>query len=163
MNKKTIFIGALLLMIVSVGCASLPERSAKKEIEKKMVRENIEKQEYTLDIINVQPLSGRNIHISQEYYLRIKSDSVYSYLPYFGRAYSVPYGGGEGLVFNAEMKNYHVDFNKKGETKITFHAATSEGTYRFQIEIFTNGNCGIFVQPNNKQGINYTGQMSLNK
>ena len=42
-------------------------------------------------------MKGGSKHLTSDYSLEIRNDSVYSYLPYFGVAYNVPYGGGKGL------------------------------------------------------------------
>ena len=64
------------------------------------------------------PIRGRNITLSTPYPLEIRNDSVFSYLPYYGRAYSVPYGGGSGLIFNAPLKEYTMDLDNKGKAVI---------------------------------------------
>ena len=46
-------------------------------------------------------MKGRSRALTSDYSIEIRNDSVFSYLPYFGVAYNVPYGGGKGLIFNA--------------------------------------------------------------
>ena len=61
------------------------------------------------------PMKGGSKHLTSDYSLEIRNDSVYSYLPYFGVAYNVPYGGGKGLNFSAPLSEYTSTYSKKRE------------------------------------------------
>ena len=98
-NKRLVL---LLLFITAslfvLNAQSKKERRAQKE---KQVKELIESGSYRIDVSTAYPQRGRTIQLSSPYSIEIRNDSVFSYLPYYGRAYSIPYGGGQGLIFNA--------------------------------------------------------------
>ena len=56
----------------------------------------------------------------------------FSQLPYFGRAYSIPYGGGQGLMFNAPIDQYTMAMGKRGAAKINFTAKKSRRSVQIQ-------------------------------
>ena len=81
------------------------------------------------------------------------------YLPYYGRAYSVPYGGGKGLHFCSTATDLHVEKVKKGYA-ISFSSKTEEDTYDFWIDISEEGFASISVTMRNRQSIRYSGEIS---
>ena len=84
-------------------------------------------------------MGGQSIQLSPYYSLKVRNDSVYSYLPYYGRAYMLPYGGGEGLNFEAKVVDYKQEMGKKGSYEITFSARTQEDYYTFHVTVYDNG------------------------
>ncbi len=72
-------------------------------------------------------MRGRSIPLTSLYSLEIRNDSVISYLPYYGRAYSIPYGGAtdfiaaiptvwdESIVLDGKMGEYIVTARRKGD------------------------------------------------
>ena len=98
-----------------------------------------------------------------DYSLEIRNDSVYSYLPYFGVAYNVPYGGGKGLNFSAPLSEYTSTYSKKGNAKITLKVRNEEDNYLYNITIYPNGSSNIQVTPTNRQSISFSGEMDLKK
>ncbi|MDL2243927.1 DUF4251 domain-containing protein [Parabacteroides sp. OttesenSCG-928-J18] len=136
-------------------------KKEKKEALAKEVKEQVESGSFTIEVDRALPMSGRAVHLTSSYSLELKDDSVRSYLPYFGRAYSVPYGGGDGLHFSAEMTEKDLKYDKKGNAEIRFQAKTSEDNYSFDVKVFTNGNASIQVRPVNRQSISFNGNLKL--
>ena len=93
--------------------------------------------------------------------LEIRNDSVISYLPYFGRAYSIPYGGGDGLDFKAPLKEYDMKMDKKGNAVIEFVARNPEDRYEFRAQVYTNGEASINVNMQNRQSISFQGELEM--
>ena len=81
-------------------------------------------------------MKGGSKHLTSDYSLEIRNDSVYSYLPYFGVAYNVPYGGGKGLNFSAPLSEYTSTYSKKGNAKITLKVRNEEDNYLYNIIIY---------------------------
>ena len=103
-TKKQIF---MLLLALLVGIPTLSAQQSKKE-KKEPVMKLIESENYKIDVNTAMPMRGRSIPLTSSYSLTIRNDSVISYLPYYGRAYSIPYGGGDGLNFKAILKEHNV-------------------------------------------------------
>lgn len=82
-----------------------------------------------------------------------------SYLPYFGRAYSVPYGGGKGLNFIGIMNYYEPRQGKKNEIIVEIGVENEEDTYVYSLSIFDNGNTDINVHSRNRELIMFSGVM----
>ncbi len=138
------------------------EKTEQKQKSKKII-DSIKNKKYEISVTSASPMSGKTIHLNYPYYLKVSNDSAYVELPYFGVAYSAPYGGGEGGVkARNKYENYKLDIDKKDKYKITFNIRGNEDFFRIFIDIWpSSGRAYIYVQSNNKQGISYNGDILL--
>lgn len=133
----------------------------KKEQKEKAVKELIDQRQFSIEVDRALPMTGRAVNLTSSYSLEVRGDSVISYLPYFGRAYNLPYGGGEGLRFEEQLTDYDLSYDKKGTAKIKFESRTKEDNFTFNVEVFPNGRSTINVTPVNRQGITFHGEISV--
>lgn len=154
-------VGIVLLLAGQSLCAQT--KKEKKEQKAKEVKELIESKRFTIDVNRAIPMGGRSLTLTSPYSLEMRGDSAISYLPYFGRAYTVPYGGGDGLRFEKSITDYLCSFNKKGTAQIQFRVKTDEDIYAFSVQIFSNGSASINVTPVNKQSITFYGELAPKK
>ena len=87
-TKKQIFM-LLLALLVGIPTLSAQSKKEKKEQKKEAVKKLIESENYKIDVNTAMPMRGRSIPLTSSYSLEIRNDSVISYLPYYGRAYSI--------------------------------------------------------------------------
>ena len=153
----------LILFIAGTGIFTLQaqNREERKELKEQTVKEKIESENYRIDINTAYPRRGRMIPLTSIYSVTIRNDSVFSQLPYFGRAYSIPYGGGQGLMFNAPIDQYTMAMGKRGASKINFTAKSPEDQFRFRITIYSNGSSSIDVDMQNRESISFSGDLIL--
>lgn len=158
--KKILSLAVMILLVGSV-CIQAQTKAERKAKEAEIVKTRLENRDYTIEILSVYPMRGRSIQVSPDFTLTVKGDSIRSALPYFGRAYTIPYGGGNGLRFEGIAKNYTQEYNKKKqETEITFSVRTNEDNFQFRLSVFNNGSTQISVQCDNREAISYNGRMS---
>ena len=158
-KKKQIF---MLLLALLVGLPlSAQSKQEKKELKKEAVKKLIASENYKIDVRTAMPMRGRSIPLTSSYSLEIRNDSVISYLPYYGRAYSIPYGGGDGLNFKAVLKEYSMKMDKKGNAVIEFIARNPEDRYEYRIKVFPNGSASIDVNMQNRQSISFQGELYI--
>lgn len=154
MKYALIMIG-LLTSVVAISS----ERQARREAEQQAVMQHIESQSYEIDVNQAQPMGWKSVNLTSSYSVRISGDSIYCHLPYYGRAYSIPYGGGEGLIFSSTMNGYSIANGKRGVRRITFDANSQDGNNKFSIEIWPTGQSSITVTPAGRQTISYSGRI----
>jgi hypothetical protein len=159
MKTNQLFLTAVVA-IVMLGLVSCSTFNAVAKNEKaQAIKTHIEERQYKIEVAQMFPMSGSSRSLTSSYSLAINGDSIQSHLPYFGKAYSVPYGGGQGLVFEAPATDYTLNFNPKGTAEINLLARSQDDTYRYHILIFEDGNASIQVTSNNRQAISYSGKM----
>ena len=159
MRKVSGLIFVMLAALFAVACARTASRHDTKAETERMVQTRLDAKDYMIDVQRAIPMTGPTMALNSHYTLRIKGDSVYSYLPYFGRAYSVPYGGGEGLIFGGVIRDYEHMAGKHGAANISFEVRTKEDLYRFTLDVYPDGSTYVTVTPNNRQGINFQGTL----
>lgn len=153
---------ALFLLSLTPFFPLTAQDKNKKEAEiTHFVEKALEEQDYTINVDFMIPQQGRSRALTSPYFIKIKNDSIISYLPYVGRAYSVPYGGGQGLNFDAPIESYSSKKGKKDKTTISIKVKNTEDNYTYTLTIYNNGSTNVYVQPNNKQSISYRGKMEL--
>ena len=161
-NIRLLFFMGIVLFL---GGQSLYSQTKKerKEQKAKEIKEMIDEQRFTIDVDRALPMGGRTVNLTTPYSFEMRGDSAISYLPYFGRAYSLPYGGGDGLRFEESITDYQSTFEKKGTARIKFVTRTKDDTFRFDVQVFSNGSAIISVTPTNRQSITYQGEVAPKK
>ena len=162
---KNIRLFFLMGIVLFLGGQSLYSQTKKerKEQKAKEIKEMIDEQRFTIDVDRALPMGGRTVNLTTPYSFEMRGDSAISYLPYFGRAYSLPYGGGDGLRFEESITDYQSTFGKKGAARIKFVTRTKDDTFRFDVQVFSNGSAIISVTPTNRQSITYQGEVAPKK
>lgn len=153
--KYTLIIIVMFTSLVAMSS----ERQARREAESVAVIQHIESKSYEIDVNQAHPVGWKSVNLTSSYSVRISGDSIYCHLPYYGRAYSIPYGGGEGLIFSSTMDEYKIREEKKGLRRITFDANSRDGNNKFGIEVWPTGQSSITVTPAGRQTISYSGNI----
>lgn len=161
MKTKNHILVLLLALLVGLPTLSAQTKKEKKEQKKEAVKKLIVSENYKIDVRTALPMRGRSIPLTSPYSLEIRNDSVISYLPYFGRAYSIPYGGGNGLNFKAPLKEYSMEMDKKGNAVIKFTARNTEDNYEYRAKVYSDGSASIDVNMTNRQSISFQGDLLL--
>ena len=109
------------------------------------------------------PMKGGSKSVSFGYTVEVRNDSLFSYLPYIGRAYQIPYGGGKGLNFSERIGSYQETQRKNGLQHIEIGVKNDEDTYLYTIEVWDNGKSQINVQARQRERISYSGDIVFDK
>ena len=132
--RLTRLVGFLGIVLFCAGQSLFAQsKQERKEQKEKVVREIVDSGRIKIDVDRAVPMAGRSVNLTSPYSLEIHGDSILSYLPYFGRAYS----------------------------EIKFRVKTKEDVYMFRVEVYPNGSVTINVTPVNKQAITFYGDVAL--
>ena len=160
-------IWAVLAICLLAGCTATqnlsPEKAKQQAQTTHRVNEGLEKRQYTIDVNHVYPQRMQAKALTYGYYIKVSGDSIYSYLPYFGRAYRVPYGGGKGLDFVEKITDYATSKGKNGRTNIDIKVDNSEDRYTYHIEVYDNGRAFLDVSSDERDRIGFAGMMNVGK
>lgn len=152
-----------MLLVVALAtleeCATAEERAARAAEQAARVKVALTEKRYKIMVERMYPMRGGSKNVSSNYSVEVRNDSLFSYLPYFGRAYQVPYGGGKGLNFTERIGSYRESQGKHGQRHIEIDVRNDEDTYLYTIDVYDNGNSDIEVQPRQRERISYSGEM----
>ena len=158
--KKFLFsLMILAVLLLMVACGTTAEKAEREAARVREVAAALADRHYQIDVNMMHPIRGRSKMLSYGYSVEVKGDTLVSYLPYFGRAYSVPYGGGKGLNFTAPILSYREGKLKKGLTRIEIVTRNDEDQYFYTLDIFENGRATVDVVARERDNIRFDGEM----
>ena len=146
-------------MILWSSCATSEEKAAQMAELSANVTNALNNRDYKIAVDRMYPMRGSSRHVSYGYSVEVRNDTLISYLPYFGRAYNVPYGGGKGLNFTAPIGSYQEFMKRNGQRHIEIGVTNDEDTYFYTIEVFDNGNSSVDVRARQRERISYSGNV----
>lgn len=98
------------------------------------------------------------------YDVRVSSDSLVVYLPYYGRSYTATLGNDEnGYKFTSTDFSYITNKRKKGGWDVTLTTKDVRDHVRMSLTISENGYATLNVSSTNKQPITYNGYVQETK
>lgn len=147
----------VFMLIAGMALPAFPQNGKEREAN---VRKALDADRYTVDINYMIPAKGPGRALTTDYSIAVRNDSLLSYLPYAGRAYNIPYGGGKALNFSAPIESYEKT-EKKGETEITIRTRNEEDSYVYRLTVYKDGNASLHVQPTQRESISFSGEMEL--
>lgn len=161
---RNIYTTTLILAVALADCTapsgeavSAEETKARKQAElAETVKTDVQSRRFSIDVRQMYPQSAPARTLSSTWTLELHGDTLVSYLPYFGRAYNLPYGGGDGLNFTAKVKTYNVK-RIKDYWRTTLSVSNEGDTYTYTIDIYDNNAATIGVQSNNREHISFSG------
>ncbi|HOO84331.1 MAG TPA: DUF4251 domain-containing protein [Prolixibacteraceae bacterium] len=159
------FLFLLISILLTLGvCAQKNERKSRRAL--KAERESIVfakidsmimAKDYNFVARSANPMQMQTVQLTSEYNLKVKSDSVFVFLPYYGRAYQADFSSTDGgIKLEGVMKAYTLD-QKKSNYEIRFEAENRRDTYRFYLTIGKGGYASLTVNSNHRQTIIFNG------
>ncbi|NDV93852.1 DUF4251 domain-containing protein [Dysgonomonas sp. 521] len=154
---RTIFALAILA-VLGFSCKS-GESLTKEETISRM-KEKIESTNYTFVPQTALPMGGKTVNLNYSYSLKVSKDTVDSYLPYFGRAYTAPMSPTDGgIKFTSKDFEYSVSEKKNGMWDVTIITKDIRTKYTLNLSIGDTGYATLTVNQNNRQPISFYGKI----
>ncbi len=154
-------IAATALLLNGCGITTMtPEQKAEEDIRiEQGVKKALDSRQYKISVDTMIPRRGTTRHFTDPYGITVDGDKFISYLPYFGVAYDVAYGGGKVLNFEAKTDEYNRYTNRKGEEVIEIVSNNGEDVLHYEITIFSNGKASIDVRAKKRESISFWGEL----
>ena len=129
--------------------------------DKSTVKTIVDSKHFIFHAQTALPSSGRTRQLTTEYDLRIFPDSLVSNLPFYGRAYSVPYGSSDGgFHFTSTKFEYAATPGKKKGWDITIKPKDVIDFREFSLSLSDDGYGTLQALSNNRQLISFTGYIT---
>ena len=121
-------------------------------------RQWVESRNFIFKAESVFPQQGRSRQLTSEYDLTISRDTISSFLPYFGRAYSAPVNPSEGgIKFTSVKFDYQPAKEKKGRWEILIKPDDAQDVRELYLTVYNNGRATLRVNSVNRQTISFNG------
>jgi hypothetical protein len=152
------FIAVVLFIFLLAGCKSGDNLSKEESIS--LMNEKVASSRYVFVPQTAIPMNGRSISLDNSYSLKVSKDTIESYLPYFGRAYTAPISSSDGgIKFISTDFNYHISDKKKGMWDVTIETKDAPLRYKLLLKIGDSGYGTLVVQETNRQSISFYGKI----
>jgi len=166
MEAKKLMMTFLLMFFLASGFA---QQSTKKVLRKK---NKIEKQHLIDSLINSRefvfvasralPQGMNSIDLTtNSNSVKFQPEKIESYLPFFGRAYSIDYGGDGGIKFEGKPEAFKVVNKKDGKGfEITVTVPVTRDNFKLSLFVSPDGSAILTVNSNQRSAISYSGNIS---
>jgi hypothetical protein len=125
------------------------------------VKEMLQSKNFVFNAQFVNPQAGSTRALTSSYDLTVRPDSLTSYLPYFGRAYSAPINPSEGgIKFTSTNFDYNAQKGKKEKWAVSIKPHDAPEVQQLILTVFDNGNATLSVTSTNRQQISYNGYVT---
>ena len=138
-------------------------RKQKKELKAQEIVQLIENRHFTFKASSLTTQSGFYKDLTGDYEMVLKSDSVSTWLPYWGRVYMGRIDDEGGIKFNESMEKFEmIDRGKKGY-QIKFTVNHDADNYHFTLHVSKSGFADLVVSATRKSMISYHGTIEPEK
>ena len=155
--NSSVLLKKLLFLIIAfvVTTAHAQDKSA-------AIKSMLDKKRFVFKAQTVLPTSMALRHLTGDNYnLSVSGDSLVSYLPYFGRAYSAPSpGANAGYNFTSKDFDYTTTTRKKGGWEVIIKPNDVKDVREFSLIVTKSGNATLRALSNNRQMISYDGYLA---
>lgn len=158
---KSVYKILSLFILVSCGLAmntaNAQNNVGEKQSKEAVIKSLIDSKNYVFRARLVQPTGGSIRYLTSEYEMSVIGDSIVTYLPYFGRAYSAPINLSQGgIQFTSTDFNYTVE-SKRKEWEIVIKPREALDVRELTLRVYKNGSASLMVTSNNRQAISFNG------
>ena len=157
-NNPLFYIFLVLISILMIKCSS--SKSATNSLEKGVIEKMVNDHSFIFVAERMDPLRGRSRILTSSYDVRVNKDSLVSYLPYFGRAYSAPIDPTNiGTQFTSTNFTYQVNAVKNNQWRISLVPKDVQSIQELIFTVFDNGTTTLNVISTSRDQISYSGYL----
>ena len=166
MNAKKILIA--FMMIVLILATGFAQESSRKEKRKsdKIERENqtkelISSKQFIFIATRAIPQNGGSVDLTtNSNFVKIHPDRIESYMPFYGRAFHLDYGGDGGIKFDSKPKEFNVMTRRGGKGyEIALSDPVSHDCFHLNFIISPDGSATLTINSNDRSTISYFGDI----
>lgn len=163
--KGTSLALAAALLFGSCGTSQgSTERKAEEAALQQQITDSMDARSFHVTFDYVEPIRMPSHYLTTAYDIRLKGDSLTSFLPYFGRAYKADYNADQSpLDFSGRVESLEIWQGKKRDYKVTMRIKNKQEYFVYNLDVFPNGHSTLQVSSSDREAISFTGDMVLNQ
>ena len=161
----------LLVLLCFINFPVLAQEKTKKELKaerelqkQKEIEALIDSKNFVFEAQKATPQTGRMLNLDYNtYFLKFNTEKTTCDLPFFGRAFNIPYGGGDGgIKFEGVPEDIKIE-KKKKSYNVKAIVKGKDDVYTLYFNIFFDGGATLSVNSNNRASISYDGEVEAPK
>lgn len=163
MRTKITQLVLMLLIITTPVMAQTSDRKARKEkkrVEKeKEIAALVESRNFVFKASRAIPTGYKSVDLTTNpNFVKFSPELIESWMPFFGRAYSVSYGGDSGLKFEGKPEIFTVE-KKRKDYMVEAKVQSNNDTYTINLSVSFEGSSSMSISSNNRASISYNGEI----
>lgn len=167
MKLRNILTGAFMLSSLLVGSLTARTQDTKKDKDAEkiaQVKNLVDSQNYVFVAQSAMPMSGRVRQLTPDFDLKVTKNSIVSYLPYFGRAYTPPIDPTKGgIQFTSKDFEYTATPKSKGGWDVLIKPKDYRDVQQMNLSISSTGYATLQVTSTSRQPISFNGYIKAPK
>lgn len=153
----------ILILSFLLSLSFVRASESKKDSQFENIRQLVTSNRFRAEADRAFPSRGKTIDLfSNRGFITLSDSLARGFLPFFGRAYSLPYGDGGGIEFDSTVQNRQILIKDKKKNKTITYRFSVRGKndlFNITLLITSSGNCTITVQSNQRSSISYSGKI----
>lgn len=150
-------ITSIIILIAVIGFSCKSSGSMTKEQTIAAIGQKVESGNFSFIPQRAIPTNGRSVNISS-FEFKVSSDTIQSYLPYYGRAYSAPmFPDDNGIKFVSTDFDYNISPKNKGMWTININTNDTRRKYAMTLNVGETGYTTLTVNTSDRQPISFYG------
>jgi hypothetical protein len=145
-----------ILLLLLIGVARVLSGGAQ-ETNSNNLKTILSGKNFVFKAQSAWPLQGTVVQLTAGYDMRVLQDSINTYLPYYGRAFTASYTGEGGVNFTSRKFDYKLKEKQKGGWELTIRPADAKDVVEMNYSVSANGYATLQIISNNRQAISYYG------
>jgi hypothetical protein len=152
----------LALLGASVYAAENPQKQDKKQQQKEQTEKLVNSKQFQFVARQALPMGGKSVDLTTNpNFIKFYPDSIQADMPFFGRAYSIPYGGSGGIKFDGKPKKFTITPQRKGKGYLIEATVNdTSDSYSLTLSVSNSGYGTLTINSNNRNSISYYGKIS---
>jgi len=160
--KKLVRIPALIFITAFLLSCFIQTAAAQETDSYKIVSDRIARKDFVFIATTVSPFTGRVRSLTTLYDVRVKADSIFSNLPYFGKSDVAPITSEDaGIIFTSTQFEYSFSPAKKRSWNVEIKFKDQRNTQQFNFIIYDDGSASLNVTSNFRDPISFRGYIRL--
>ncbi len=160
LTLKSWLIFAVTATVIS-NCSSTKNPSSYKgDLSSAEIKNRVATRHFIFVAESVNPLRGRFRNLTSRYDVKVSPDTLTSFLPYFGRAFSATIGSTEGgIKFTSTAFSYEVKPGKKDQWDLVIKPKDQQDVQQLNFTVFGNGSASLTVTSTSRDPISFGGHL----
>jgi hypothetical protein len=139
-------------------------RKEKRAIKESQIKEWMDSGKFVFVAQMALPMKGNNRDLTSEYDVQVAKDTIISYLPYFGRAYSASLNPDDaGIKFISKDFTYNITSRQKGGWNISVNPKDVKIVQQLVFFVSPDGYASLQVTLTDRQPISFNGYVREKK
>lgn len=146
------------LVLFHTLVAAITFNASSQETNEATLKSLLSQKTFVFKAQSAWPLQGTVVQLNAGFDVKLLSDSINTYLPYFGRSFVATYSnGGGGINFATSKFDYKLKEKAKGGWEIVIKPTDTKDVNELIYSVSTNGYATLQVTSTTRQAISFYG------